>query len=862
MSAPAAGPATPVAGRVAGPVAGHVAGPAGGPADGARAWVSGHALTLYVGATVGLAAVLLALLVVRVDDESITAWQLLAVVALSLFADLPVLETRIRHNSESLTFSELCMILAIVLVPLPSAVLIATACSIVFDVARGNPWIKTAYNAANFALAMACAGWVANLVASGHLADTSWSSLLGLLLGTFVFFALNSGGVAVAVSLAERMPLGGVYRDGLVLRLSLAGVNALVAVLVVVLADWSRETLIMLPPVLGAMYASYRGYLAAAHERDVWQQLERATRELNSLDVTTVVGAALARAAQLFRADVVTIVLDDDAGATVFTGDATGLVETGAGPAGRVSHSLDGAEAGGGALMVYGAPLEGPQGRVGVLELGFRGPVELRRREQQVLRTLAHAVSSTLQNARLYSEMRSHAEAKAYEASHDALTGLGNRSLLQEQAGHTLAADAGRGTSSVLLIVDLDHFKEINDTLGHATGDQLLRQVGQRIAAAVPEADAVCRLGGDEFAVLLGGVTRVEDADACAAELLRVLAEPTVFDGLRLSVEGSVGIACAPQDATDFDELLKRADVALYQAKDTRGSSTRYSAERDESSLHRLALAAELRTALAEDQLVVHFQPQYELRTRTLIGAEALVRWAHPSRGLLPPSEFISAVEHSGLIRTFTLAVLEKAIAEAAAWSVTGRPMSVAVNLSARNLLDRELPADVARVLQRHGLPPERLVLEITETTMMSELDVVEDVLAQLRRLGVELSVDDFGTGYSSLAFLQRVRVNEVKVDRSFVAGLAASDNDRALVRATVQLAHSLGARAVGEGVEDEALAEVLRELGCDYGQGYHLGRPMPADDLRALLGMPPAGGAGRRGPEPRRLRSVVVLPG
>ena len=426
-----------------------------------------------------------------------------------------------------------------------------------------------------------------------------------------------------------------------------------------------------------------------------------------------------------------------------------------------------------------------------------------------------------------------------------------------------MAADAERGTQSALLIVDLDHFKEINDTLGHATGDLLLSQVGQRISAAVPQADAVCRLGGDEFAVLLGGVARAEDADALAAELLRVLAEPAVFDGLRLSVEGSVGIACAPQDATSFDELLKRADVALYQAKDTRGAFAHYDAERDESSLHRLALAAELRAALAEDQLVVHFQPQYELRTRTLIGAEALVRWQHPERGLLPPSEFISAVEHSGLIRTFTLTVLEKAIAEAAAWSGSGRPMSVAVNLSARNLLDRELPADVARVLQRHGLAAERLVLEITETTMMSELDVVEDVLAQLRRLGVELSVDDFGTGYSSLAFLQRVRVNEVKVDRSFVAGLADSASDRALVRATVQLAHSLGARAVGEGVEDEALAGVLRELGCDYGQGYHLGRPMPADDLRALLGMQPATAPVPVEPGPqRRLRSVVVLPG
>ncbi len=823
---------------------------------------SGPVLAAYVLSTcvVGLAVV--ASMLWRTTGEQVEAWHLLLVVALTVFADLPLLESRIGQDLESFTFSEVCVILAIAFVPTPFAVVVATACVLVFHVARRIAPVKAAFNAANFAIAMSLAAGAAHAVTRGPLHETSVLAVLALLLATFVFFLVNSGGVALAVSLSQRVPLRTIYRERLLMRLSIAAVNALIAVLVVVLADWSSPTLVMLPPVLAAMYASYRGYLNAAHERDVWQQLESATRELNSLDTGTVVSAALSRAAQLFKADTVTVVLDDGAGPVVYTGDAGGLVATEHGSSPGRPARVGAAPSDGGAVMLYTAPLEGPQGRVGVLELRFRGPVELRRREQQVLRTLAHAISSTLQNARLYSEMRSHAEAKAYEASHDALTGLGNRSLLQEQAGRTMAADAERGTQSALLIVDLDHFKEINDTLGHATGDLLLSQVGQRIAAAVPQADAVCRLGGDEFGVLLGGLDRAEDAGALAAELLRVLAEPAVFDGLRLSVEGSVGIACAPQDATSFDELLKRADVALYQAKDTRGAFVHYSAERDESSLHRLALAAELRAALAEDQLVVHFQPQYELRTGKLIGAEALVRWQHPERGLLPPSEFISAVEHSGLIRTFTLTVLEKAVVEAAAWSGSGRPMSVAVNLSARNLLDRELPADVTRVLQRHGLAPERLVLEITETTMMSELDVVEDVLAQLRRLGVELSVDDFGTGYSSLAFLQRVRVNEVKVDRSFVAGVADSDSDRALVRATVQLAHGLGARAVGEGVEDEVLAGVLRELGCDYGQGYHLGRPMPGDDLRSLLGMSPPGGPVRREPEARRLRPVVVLPG
>jgi diguanylate cyclase (GGDEF)-like protein len=384
--------------------------------------------------------------------------------------------------------------------------------------------------------------------------------------------------------------------------------------------------------------------------------------------------------------------------------------------------------------MVYAAPLEGPQGRLGVLRLGFRGPVQLRHRERQVLKTLAHSISTTLQNARLYGEMRTHAEAMAFEASHDALTGLGNRSLLQDRSVATMAAASRSGTQCALLIVDLDHFKEINDTLGHAAGDVLLTQVAHRIAQAAPQADAVCRLGGDEFAVLLGGFSTAEDADVLAGRLLEVLAEPVVFDGLRLSIEGSVGIACHPQDASSFDELLKRADVALYQAKDTRGSYAHYSGERDESSLHRLALAAELRAALADDQLVVHFQPQVDLQSGALTGAEALVRWEHPVRGLLAPGEFISAVEHSGLIRDFTLTVLDKATAEAGG---LGSRRARAERRGEPVGPQPARPRAAGRRRPRPAAPrpaPERLVLEITETTMMSELDVVEDVLAQLRR--------------------------------------------------------------------------------------------------------------------------------
>jgi EAL domain-containing protein (putative c-di-GMP-specific phosphodiesterase class I) len=273
----------------------------------------------------------------------------------------------------------------------------------------------------------------------------------------------------------------------------------------------------------------------------------------------------------------------------------------------------------------------------------------------------------------------------------------------------------------------------------------------------------------------------------------------------------------------------------MYQAKTERGAWLRYDPLRDDTSVQRLALVGELRAAL-DDQLVVHFQPQVDLASGAVVGAEALVRWNHPIRGLLQPGEFVGVAEQSGLVRPFTLRVLDLAVSECARWQTPGRPLSVAVNLGARSLMDRQLPDDVAAVLSRHGLVPQRLVLEITETTATSELEVVEEVLGKLRRLGVEISVDDFGTGYSSLAFLQRTSVHELKVDRSFVSGMLVNDNDLALVRATVHLAHSLGARAVAEGVESQALLLALAAMGCDVAQGYHLGRPMPAEQLRLVL--------------------------
>ena len=365
------------------------------------------------------------------------------------------------------------------------------------------------------------------------------------------------------------------------------------------------------------------------------------------------------------------------------------------------------------------------------------------------------------------------------------------------------------------------------------------------------------RLGGDEFAVLLTGLESADAAGPAAETVLELLAEPVVYDGLRLSVEGSVGVACYPADAGDADELLRRADVAMYQAKSDRGSWVRYEVRHDGSSVDRLALIAELRSALDHDEIVVHFQPQADLRTGVIVGVEALARWEHPLRGLLQPIDFVGVAEQSGLVRPFTLRVLDLAVAECAAGRRAGdTPVTVAVNLAARSLLDRQLPHDVAAVLARHSLPPDRLVLEITESTATSELEVVEEVLGRLRRLGVALSVDDFGTGYSSLAFLQRTAVNELKVDRSFVLGMLTSDSDLALVRTTVQLAHSLGARAVAEGVEDARPRRGAPRAGLRHGSGLLAVAPRAGGrGARVLLIGAAARPARRRSPCPSTAR-------
>jgi diguanylate cyclase (GGDEF)-like protein len=386
------------------------------------------------------------------------------------------------------------------------------------------------------------------------------------------------------------------------------------------------------------------------------------------------------------------------------------------------------------------------------------------------------------------------------------------------------------------MILDLDEFKAVNDTLGHQHGDALLVEVGARLSTAVGAAGTVVRLGGDEFAVLLPGTADEERVLGVGRRMLRALEQPIALDGLEVEVGASVGIALAPAHATDAGALLKCADLAMYDAKSSTRSVRLYEPDLHNQSPRRLTLVSELRAALQNGDVEVHVQPKARLDTGQVVGAEALVRWQHPELGWVPPDEFVPVAERSGLIGLLTTRVLDASLAACAQWLAAGRDLGVAVNLSARSLQDADLVEEVTRLLRRHGVPADRLTLEVTEGSVMADPGRGVAVLHQLRDLGVRLSVDDFGTGYSSLSYLQRLPVQEVKIDRSFVTDLSSESENVAIVRAIIDLGRHLGLEVVAEGVEDAATWDLLREIGCDVVQGWHLARAMPTGDLVGWL--------------------------
>ena len=759
--------------------------------------------------------------------------------------DLAVLHLRFGQERFSFTWSEASVVFGLVLIPWPWLTITAAVSVAVAHTFAGRSPLKIAFNAATMTAAASLARLVTELFGGAQQASAVRQWLV-LALAATVCFAYNVTAVSCAVAFSQEMPVRQVMVRGLGMKMAVFAGNTTVALLLIGVT-WNAAAVAAVPLFIVLLYTAYRGYLTVDEDRETWRGLDAATKALAELDVDIVAWQAIEHAATLLHADAAELFVrqGDEVGHYAVQPDGNSaydvlddavLMAMDLRP-GAVTSSVHHDGTAENLPFTLTVALEAGRRGIGALRLRFRGDVKLNERERKVLLTLSRSVSMNLNNALLFEDVRAASAQHEYDATHDPLTDLPNRTLLMRMAA-TAAAAVTPDHCLALLMLDLDHFKTINDTLGHTTGDRLLISASQRLRDAVRDGDFIARLGGDEFAILLTNLRSPDDADNVAADVLEALSVPVSIDGLRLSVEGSIGISCLPDDASDVTELLAHADVALYQAKTSRGTHRRYRADRDETSISRLSLAAELRTALRDDQLVLHFQPQHRLSDGMILGAEALVRWEHPTRGLLAPAEFIAVAEDSGLAHEFTRAVLTKAVREAAQWRTLSdrRDLHIAVNLSARNLLDEDLPRTVRQVLEAYSLPPHLLVLEITETTMMSELELIEQTLRGLRATGVQLSVDDFGTGYSSLTFLTRNSVNELKIDRGFVQRMLTSDSDMAVVRATIDLAHGLGLRVIAEGVEDGATLSYLAGLKCDGAQGYLLDRPLPTAELRSRL--------------------------
>ncbi|MGN9839062.1 putative bifunctional diguanylate cyclase/phosphodiesterase [Nonomuraea sp. H19] len=422
-----------------------------------------------------------------------------------------------------------------------------------------------------------------------------------------------------------------------------------------------------------------------------------------------------------------------------------------------------------------------------------------------------------------------------HQALHDELTGLPNRKMLIVSTEEALA-EARQDERVGLFLLDLDRFKEVNDTMGHPVGDRLLQLVSHRLTHSVRPGDVVARLGGDEFAVLLPSIRDTHAAREVAARLRAALTEPVRLEGMTFDVDASVGIALYPDHAPDFELLLQRADVAMYLAKEGRTGVELYQPDKDRNSPERLTLLGDLRRAIDNGELRLHYQPKVRLGSGAVQGVEALLRWRHPVHGAIAPSEFVPLAEQSYLMRQLTAFVIDTALEQTARWWHTGLEVPISVNISARDLLDSALPERLEAGLTRYGLPPTAIQLEVTERILTGEQAYTQETIKALSTLGVPLALDDFGTGYSSLIRLQRLAVSEVKIDASFVHRIAESQDDDRIVRSIVDLVRSLGLRSVAEGVESDEVALRLAEMGCDVGQGWLFGHPMPAADATVWL--------------------------
>ncbi|HEV7824015.1 MAG TPA: bifunctional diguanylate cyclase/phosphodiesterase [Mycobacteriales bacterium] len=722
---------------------------------------------------------------------------------------------RIRSHSVTHVWGDTAFLLSVALVPEPVVVVAAAVGVLASYATRGVAWQKSAFNVGMAVLAGAAGLAAALLIAPGGPDARTPRGLVALAVCGLVYALCCELLTDLVLTAAQGVPfrtvaLGNLRLDQLVLVGNLTvGVGVAAA-----MAHHTAAAVLLLPLMVGGLRRVHASAVRMREHEQAFRDLEGATESLARLDGRLVLESLVVGAARLCRAELVEVVLADG---TVVRGTKDGIE-----PAAGITHLSH---------MTTAALAAGGQ-HLGEVRLRFAAEIPLTEAERRALSTLATVGGVAIANARQHERTR-------HDATHDSLTELPNRRALMEAAETALAGDGGE---VALFVVDLDRFKEVNDTLGHSSGDALLCAVAGRLRDGLPEG-LVARLGGDEFAMLLPTSTPAR-VSSVADRMRAVVGTPVRLDvggasEVAVTVLGSVGVATAAgADGVTALEMLRRADVAMYRAKSAGSGIAHYDAAADPMSLQRLLLEPELRAAVDDPaQIVVEYQPQLDFGTGAPVGAEALVRWRHPVYGLLYPDVVIPAVERCGLDRALTLVVLDRAVGARAYWAEQyGVDVRIAVNVAPRTMLDRTFPEAVHEILRRHRTAPDRLVVEVPETVAVSDLDAVADVLGGLHRLGVQVALDDFGTGGAPLTLLARMPVDEVKIDRSFVAEMAHSGTAEAIVRATVDLARGLGLRTVAEGVETASVDAALRDLGCDAGQGYRYERPVDRDAAGASM--------------------------
>ncbi|MGH8892942.1 MAG: putative bifunctional diguanylate cyclase/phosphodiesterase [Actinomycetes bacterium] len=746
------------------------------------------------------------------------------------------------RDNHSLTFSQAPLVLGLFVLPADELLLAALAGVLVtHEIVNRNPPIKVAFNGASALaqVAVACAVFSTGLerldLDAASLSPVVWLVALAATLSADLV-----GNLALLLIIGLRRSRWDLAEGARTLAAAAVGTVVVTDLALVTVFVLLREPqALWLLAVVGVLcFLLFRGYHVQRLRYSRLELLYRFTRSVDqALQDESVPAAVAAEARELLRAKHAEVVMregspgfDDDASeawwAPASVGRPVRLARGGNSPAHETLRAAGHADG-------MAAPLREGGDVIGVLLVVDRldDVSTFDREDARLFEALAGHASVALANSGLVERVRTAARETEHLALHDPLTGLPNRLHFQQRLERRLRTAA----SAAVLLMDIDRFKEVNDTLGHDAGDRLVHQVARRLQAVESDETTVARLGGDEFAVLLGG----EDVhvEGMVARITRDMSRPFELGEVTLDVTASIGIAVAPRDGSSAALLLRRAEVAMYDAKSgLSGGVSRYSPDRDPYSSRRLSLIGDLARALEDGTLELHYQPQADPATGQVAGVEALLRWQHPLWGAVPPDEFIPLAEHTGLIRPLTQFVVETAVRQCVAWRDAGTPVLMAVNVSMRNLLEPELADTVARTLVQAGLPARLLKLEVTESAIVAEPERALQALERLVDLGLSISVDDFGTGYSSLTRLRSLPVQEVKVDRTFVRDLADQDDDLAIVRAVISLGHDLGLRVVAEGVEDERSWRILQDLGCDLVQGYYLARPMPVDAMTDWL--------------------------